>query len=220
MNVSAINQANVGRIAERIIANELEFRGFRVSDLNRDGTSANADLLAVSSKNIWQVQVKGATNTEKDRGWWVQYGHCNESVIAGREPMFNRVSSFYKADVVILVAVKSPKDYTCLVLPVAIAEKSSQINLDRDFRTSTAKGAPKKPHKMWIALDSIPNTKNASRRALFVEELEILKSYRDKWEILAPISASTADLLQRDSANSQGQQPTAVFDEPSGGNST
>jgi hypothetical protein len=43
---SGINQHNVGRIAERIVSNELEFRGFRVSDLNKEGTSANADLLA------------------------------------------------------------------------------------------------------------------------------------------------------------------------------
>ena len=46
MSEPAIGRHNVGRIAERIVANELEFRGFRVSDLNREGTSANADLLA------------------------------------------------------------------------------------------------------------------------------------------------------------------------------
>jgi methanogenic corrinoid protein MtbC1 len=39
-----ISQGDVGRIAERIVANELEARGFRVSDLNSDGTAANADL--------------------------------------------------------------------------------------------------------------------------------------------------------------------------------
>jgi hypothetical protein len=38
-----INRHNVGRIAERIVSNELESRGFRVSDLNKEGTSANAD---------------------------------------------------------------------------------------------------------------------------------------------------------------------------------
>jgi hypothetical protein len=40
-----IVQRNVGRIAERIVSNELEARGFRVSDLNSDGAAANADLL-------------------------------------------------------------------------------------------------------------------------------------------------------------------------------
>jgi hypothetical protein len=41
-----IDKRNVGRIAERIVANELEARGFRVTDLNRQGLAANADLLA------------------------------------------------------------------------------------------------------------------------------------------------------------------------------
>ena len=45
-----IHKGNVGRIAERIVSNELEFRGFRVSDLNKEGTSANADLLAVQGR--------------------------------------------------------------------------------------------------------------------------------------------------------------------------
>jgi hypothetical protein len=63
----AISRWNVGRIAERIVSNELEFRGFRVSDLNSAGLSANADLLAAGHGKVWQIQVKGATNTEKDR---------------------------------------------------------------------------------------------------------------------------------------------------------
>jgi Holliday junction resolvase len=67
-----ISQRNVGRIAERIVANELEARGFRVSDLNRDGTVANADLLAVAPNLTLQVQVKGASNTDTDP-WRVEY---------------------------------------------------------------------------------------------------------------------------------------------------
>jgi hypothetical protein len=46
METVGINKHNVGRIAERIVSNELEYRGFRVSDPNKEGTSANADLLA------------------------------------------------------------------------------------------------------------------------------------------------------------------------------
>jgi hypothetical protein len=49
-------QHNVGRISERIVSNELEFRGFRVSDLNKEGTSANADLLAAKDGKTWQIQ--------------------------------------------------------------------------------------------------------------------------------------------------------------------
>ena len=43
--------------------------------------------------------------------------------------MFNRIASFYKADFVVLVAVKSPKEYSCVVLPVETAETAAQINL-------------------------------------------------------------------------------------------
>jgi len=56
-----INKGNVGRIAERIVANEVEWRGFQVSDLNKEVTAANADLLAAKSGKALQVQVKGST---------------------------------------------------------------------------------------------------------------------------------------------------------------
>ena len=41
MGNELIGKSNVGRITERIVANELEYRGFRVSDLNKEGGSAN-----------------------------------------------------------------------------------------------------------------------------------------------------------------------------------
>jgi hypothetical protein len=106
-----IGRQNVARIAERIVSNELEARGFRVSDLNSDGTAANTDLLAVSPNQTLQVQVKGAANEPLGR-WWVQYGCCTSEIIADRtQPMFNRRASFYKSNVVVLVAVCSPSDY-------------------------------------------------------------------------------------------------------------
>jgi hypothetical protein len=111
-----IHSGNVGRIAERIVANELEARGFRVSDLNKEGTSANADLLAVKDGKSWQIQVKGATH---DQGCWFNYGQCSEGHIDGGELMFNRATSFYKAQVVALVCVESASDYSCVILPVS-----------------------------------------------------------------------------------------------------
>ena len=81
MGPICINKHNVGRIAERIVSNELEYRGFRVSDLNKEGTSANADLLAAKDGKTWQIQVKGDT---ADNGWWFGYGYCNEAIIAGK----------------------------------------------------------------------------------------------------------------------------------------
>lgn len=86
-----ITKHNVGAIAERIVANELEARGFCVSHLNKDNSNApNADLLAVTPQSTIQVQVKGAVNKSSDP-WWVGYGYCTPTIIANRdEPMFNR----------------------------------------------------------------------------------------------------------------------------------
>ncbi|MFZ3243657.1 MAG: hypothetical protein WA185_01155, partial [Candidatus Acidiferrales bacterium] len=71
-----IDRYNICRIAERIVANELEARGFPVSDLNKEGTAANADLLAVSPRQKpLQVRVRGSSNGPKDRLWWVGYGY-------------------------------------------------------------------------------------------------------------------------------------------------
>jgi hypothetical protein len=178
-----ISQTNVGRIAERIVANELEARGFRVSDLNSDGTAANADLLAVSPNLTLQVQVKGSANTDADHPWWVGYGFCSDAIIAkeNNESMFNRRSSFYSASHVILVAVRSPKEYLCVVLPVSVAEEAAQLNLDRDYRTLTRQGKPKKPNKVWLELEPRPKARTSER---FTKEREISASYRDDqgWE--------------------------------------
>jgi hypothetical protein len=180
---------NVGRMAERIVSNELEFRGFRVTDLNKDGTAANADLLAVCGDCIRQIQVKGAT---EDSGWWIHYGYSTQSIITNRdEPIFNRHSSFYKADTVVLVSVKSPSDYCCIVLPVTVAEEVAQMNLDREYRTPTRDGKAKKPGPVWIALDWTPNT-TPERRRSFDREREILNAHRDRWDFLLQAGSAAA----------------------------
>ena len=189
MTLGEINKHNVGTIAERIVANELEYRGFRVTDLNRDRTSANADLLAVRGDRILQVQVKGATQVYKHP--CVLYGVCSEEIIQDRTlTMFNRHSSFYKADIVVLVAVNSPREYSCVVFPVEDAERAAQLNLDREFRTLTQKGTPHKPHKVWAFLDHRPTTKDPSRQPLLDKEAELLGRYKDNWAILDSVSST------------------------------
>lgn len=180
-----IERKNVGRLAERIVANELEARGFRVSDLNSDGLSANADLLASGYDVTRQIQVKGATNAQKDR-WWVQYGYCTDGIIYGNDPVFNRRSSFYKADFVVLVAVRSTKNYRCIVLPVSKAEEAAQLNLTRGYRTPTLKGEKKKPGKIWGKLESAPREDRLSSAAqnLAKREREILNAHEDAWQSL------------------------------------
>jgi hypothetical protein len=177
-----INKKNVGPVAERIVSNELEFHGFRVSNLNKEGISANADLIAVKDGIPYQVQVKGSSWTEQSGCWW-GYGYCSEATIRRDEPMFNKHSdAFYKAQVVVLVSAKSPKDYSCLVLPVTIAERAAQENLDRGYRTPRIKdGGPKKPGLVWVDLDYSHRT-SEERLASLERERELLKPYRDDWD--------------------------------------
>lgn len=183
-----IDQKNVGVIAARIVANELEFRRFRVTDLNKDGFSANVDLLAARDGRVVQIQVKGASQLKKQNGWedwWVGYGYANPEVIAKRRPMFNRVADgCYQAEIVALIAVRTPVEYCCVLLPLADAERAAQVNLDRDYRTLTLKRKSRSPNgKVWVCLDQIPKTRDPARRPQVDEELRILKAYKNNWNI-------------------------------------
>lgn len=180
--MGCIDKKNVGRIAERIVSNELESRGFRVSDLNKEGPSANADLLAAKDGNTWQIQVKGASIGE-DKHPWFGYGHCTDRIIERVEPIFNRSNSgFYKAQIVVLVCVKSPKEYSCLVLPVDVAEQAAQLNLDACFRGLKRDGSPYKAGKMWAAVHYDRKSRDAAKRSLYAQERELLKPYLDNWD--------------------------------------
>ena len=178
-----INRENVGRIAERIAANELEAHGFQVSDLNRDGIAANADLVAMFGGRSLQIQVKGATNGEGE--CWLQYGYCTDAIIKQSQTMYNRYKGFYKADIVVLVAIRSVKDYNCFVLPVEKAERAAQLALDRDYRTPKRDGGSKKPNKVYVEL----HDRRRVRREIcpeLIEERTILETHRDErgWSTL------------------------------------
>lgn len=178
-----INARNVGRIAERIVANELEFRGFRVSDFNKDGLSATADLIASKDAKTYQIQVKGATNGPGDKRDWIRYGYCDDGRISdGSLPIFNRREGFYRSEFVVVVAVRSPSKYTCIVLPVADAERAAQLNLDRGYRTPKLNGEPKKPGKIWVHLE--PSDRSRTESPILKNERKILSEFRDIWQII------------------------------------
>ncbi len=180
MGSIGINRHNVGRIAERIVSNELEYYGFRVSDLNKEGTSANADLLAAKDGKTWQIQVKGAT---EENGWWVNYGFGTQEVIDGKRPMYNAADSFYKAQVVVLVCVKTASGYLCVVLPMGEAERAAQLNLDHSYRNAKKEGSAKKPGKVYVSIRYIPQPKDSKRLPLLQKEQEILEKHINNWEI-------------------------------------
>ncbi len=178
--VPKIGKQNVGKIAERIVANELESCGFLVRDLNLEGVSANADLLAIKDDQVWQIQVKGSSYKENSRenynGWWFQYGYCTEEHISDKNAaMFNRAKGPLKANCVAMVCVRSPFEYAYLLLPVKTAEKGAQINLDYGFRPNKVNGEPHRPAKVTISFrekHSIKRIQDGLKR-----EQKLLKPY-------------------------------------------
>lgn len=134
------------------------------------------------------MQVKGAANKPEER-WWVQYGYNNEEIIGGKAPMFNRRSSFYRANVVVLVAVRSLKQYQCVVFPIKAAEAAAQLNMDHGYRTAKiADGGKKKPGKVWVHIDEYIKgwkgdvTAARLKRELLAKEKRLIKKYLDGWD--------------------------------------
>jgi hypothetical protein len=179
-----IHSGNVGRVAERIVANELESRGFRVSDLNKEGTSANADLLAVKNGRSWQIQVKGSTH---DRGCWFNYGHCTEEHINHGVPMFNRAKSYYQAQVVALVCVEAASKYLCVLLPIGVAEEIARINIEREYKRLNKDGSTKRPGKVYCDFDyEPPKLKDKVRLESLRCEQRKLQAYVENWALDDP----------------------------------
>lgn len=176
-----IHKKNVGRIAERIVANELEARGFIVNDLNRDGLSANADLLVSCGGKTLQIQVKGSTKTGKL--WGVHYGYCTQEIIDNPAlTVFNRHDSFYRADVVILVAIQSLTEYRCIVLPVEQAEEAAQINIQRYYRMPKKDGEPHKPGKIYLQIEGAKNPKKICDQ--MDRERAIIQAGENNWALI------------------------------------
>lgn len=178
-----IGKENVGRIAERIVANELEARGFIVRDLNIEGLAANADLLAVKDGKVWQIQVKGATYDESygESGWWFGYGFCTEEHIRNSEAtFFNRHSRSFRAEIVVLVCVRKPSIYQCVILPVSVAEKAAQLNLGL-FRVKKPDGADHKPGKVWFSFYDT-KARTAARQEVLEQEKALLRPHHNRWD--------------------------------------
>jgi len=210
MTTYGIGKYNVGRIAERIVANELEARGFRVSDLNKEGTSNNADLLAAKGGRTIQIQVKGSSF---EGGWWFGYGHCTQQTIDKNREVFNSASGHYRADIIVLVCAKTPTEYQCLVLPLEIAEAAAQVCLDHSFRIENVDGTKKKPGKMWVA-DRVPKVRNADRLPLIKREIALVFPYLDRWDVferlLEPLEEPYSDRYEHAGIEDEPTEPTML----------
>ncbi|MFZ2005946.1 MAG: hypothetical protein WAV02_12725, partial [Stellaceae bacterium] len=74
--------------------------------------------------------------------------------------------------------VKSPRNYSCIILPIGKANEAAQLNLDHDYRILTRTGQAKKPHLIWTYLDPSPHERKKDER-LF-HERTILADHRDE----------------------------------------
>jgi hypothetical protein len=186
----AIDRELVGSVAERIAANELEAQGYRVTLLSKGAD--NADLVAIGKSRVWQIQVKGTGATDQ-RNWSFHYGHCDQAMIDKKKTVYNsRESGFYRADLVVLVAVVDPRIYSFLALPVDVAERAAQLNLDREYRRNSRKGTPKEPHKMYVFMNPRPREKSDTR---LDAERALLQPYQDNWTALEASAEEATDPL-------------------------
>lgn len=178
-----INANNVGRIAERIAMNELEARGFHITDLAyMSKTAANVDFIASKNGRSINVQVKGATWKDGGRAG-IHYGYCDDAAIEKRRSMFNsKVDFAFKAEVIILVAVNSPSKYRAIVMPVEDAERAAQINLDGYHRQEKVKGGKRAPSKIWTDLEGPVKPRKAN--PFKEEEREYIKKFEGLWDSL------------------------------------
>lgn len=180
-----INSKNVGRIAERIAMNEFEARGFHIIDLAyMSKTSANVDFIASKNGASFNVQVKGASNPviSSSSRWWVQFGHCDESMIAGEKPAFNGKSDFaLKADTIVLLAVNSPSNYRGIIMPLEVAEQVAQLNMDGYYRQTKDGGGKRQPGKLWIELEP---AKNPRKHNQYHDDIRsLLSKFEGAWEL-------------------------------------
>ena len=178
-------KGNVGRIAERIVMNELESRGYHIIDLAYTSkTFANVDFIASKGGRSFNVQVKGTSLKTTSRRA-VQYGYCTQEIVDGQDPMFNgKTEAALRAEVVVLVGVYSPSNYHAVVLPVAMAEKAAQINLDQYYRAAKRDGGVRKANKVYVELEGSPSPRILVHPEK-MRERAILLAHLDAWDLAA-----------------------------------
>ena len=105
----------VKALGERIVANELTFRGWLVVNTNSgEQNSPNIDLIALKGDKRVTIQVK-TTGAQSHKGQHFMGYYREEGGYFNSKPG-------PKCDFVVTVHVYAPTDYSCLVLPVAEAE--------------------------------------------------------------------------------------------------
>lgn len=140
-----------------------------------------------SAVTMLHVRPRASAQVFAEHRW--NDGFSNEAIIDRRKLVFNSTSGFYRAQIVVLVSVKSPAEYQCLVLPVDKAEEAAQLNLDRSYRTLNADGSRKRPGPVWIALEYHPIPRDPAKVPSLKAEQDLVRPFRNKWDILDAVSS-------------------------------
>ncbi len=107
-------------IGERIVANELTFRGWLAVNANSgEENSPNVDLMALRGDKRVTIQVKtSSARSNEDQHFMGYYKEQGAYFNAKPGPT---------SDFVVSVYVNSPTNYRCLVLPVGDAERMCKL---------------------------------------------------------------------------------------------
>ena len=136
---STLSSTATAAIGERIVANELTFRGFLAVNANSgEENFPNLDLIALKGGQRSTIQVK-ASNASSHKGQY-RLGQYRET-----GDYFNRKTG-PKADVIIAVYLYSPIKYSCLILPVKDAERVCRQHGARWMNTPKRNGQKRSPN--------------------------------------------------------------------------
>jgi len=133
----------IGKIGERVVADELLSRCWLVKNLNQEQTNfPNCDLEIQKSGIKKLVQVKVC----REFGW-ISAGGVNPKVCAGG-PIFNRIEGAPKADFILcltpvrkIMSGSIPEKWRFFVLPVSVAENAFRININAYFNGTKKDGS-------------------------------------------------------------------------------
>jgi hypothetical protein len=136
-------RSHVGTTGEAAVKKELEAQGWTVTDLNStQRNTPNVDITAQKGNRIVNIQVK----TYNDY-CWISGGGVNATICAGGS-LFNKKKSTIYCDFVICVTPASPgdkrnarEDWRFFVMPVTIADKLFQININAYFNFPKKNGS-------------------------------------------------------------------------------
>ena len=140
-------RSRVGRTGEAAAKQELEDRGWTVTDLNfTQRNTPNVDLAAQKGDRIVNIQVKTYNKTYG----WIWGGSVTPAICAGG-PLFNKKKRATYCDFVICVPPASlgdkgktvREDWRFFVMPVNIADNLFRININAYFNTPKKNGGVK-----------------------------------------------------------------------------